>query len=60
LSEKRLSLPAHVASIAPRDLADAKSLVARVPAGATAIEYRVDGAAERLPPAALIALVRRS
>jgi 3-dehydroquinate dehydratase / shikimate dehydrogenase len=59
LSEKRLSLPAHVASIAPRDLADAKSLVARVPAGATAIEYRVDGAAERLPPAALIALDRR-
>ena len=59
MSEKRLSLPAHVASIAPRDLADAKSLVARVPAGATAIEYRVDGAAERLPTAALIALDRR-
>jgi shikimate dehydrogenase/3-dehydroquinate dehydratase type I len=48
-------LPAHVASLAPRDLADARRLVALVPSRATAIEYRLDGAA-RIPPAALTEL----
>ncbi|HEX9286769.1 MAG TPA: type I 3-dehydroquinate dehydratase [Thermoanaerobaculia bacterium] len=42
-----------MASIAPRDLADARRLAAAVPARATAIEYRMDGAAERIAPAAL-------
>ena len=56
MKETRLSLPAHVASLAPRDLADAKRLLASVPAGASAIEYRLDGAAERIPAAALVAL----
>ncbi len=53
MKETRLSLPAHVASLAPRDLADARRLVGFVPGGATAIEYRLDGAAEAIPPAAL-------
>lgn len=41
-----------MASLAPRDLPDARRLVAAVPARATAIEYRLD-AAERVPPALL-------
>ena len=53
LRESRLSLPAHVASVAPRDLAEARRLAALVPAGANAIEYRLDGA-EPIPPAALL------
>lgn len=54
--DTELSLPAHVASLAPRDIADARSLVARVPAGANAIEYRLDGAGDRIPAAALVGL----
>ena len=34
--------PAYVASLAPKDAEDAKRLVARVPAGATAVEFRMD------------------
>lgn len=45
-----------MASVAPRDLADARRLAASVPAGATAIEYRLDLAAEPIPPAALLPL----
>jgi shikimate dehydrogenase/3-dehydroquinate dehydratase type I len=45
-----------VASLAPRDLADARRLVASVPARASAIEYRLDGAVERIPAGALVAL----
>jgi 3-dehydroquinate dehydratase type I len=45
-----------VASIAPQDFADAKSLVASVPAHAGAIEYRLDFARERIPPAGLVGL----
>ena len=56
LKETRLSLPAHVASLAPRDLADARRLVAAVPGRAAAVEYRLDGAAERIPPGALVEL----
>ena len=56
MRERRLSLPAHVASLAPRDLADARRLVPHVPSGATAIEYRLDGAATAIPPAALVEL----
>ena len=53
MRDRKLSLPAHVASLAPRDLADARRLAAAVPAGANAVEYRLDGAPERFPPAAL-------
>jgi 3-dehydroquinate dehydratase/shikimate dehydrogenase len=45
-----------VASLAPRDLADARRLVASIPARASAIEYRLDCAAERIPAAAVVAL----
>lgn len=53
MKEPRLSLPAHVASLAPRDLADARRLVALVPARADAIEYRLDGAGAEIPAGAL-------
>ncbi len=49
-----------MASLAPRDLADARRLVSLVPAGATAIEYRVDLAREALPAPALLALDART
>jgi shikimate dehydrogenase/3-dehydroquinate dehydratase type I len=48
-----------VASLAPRDLADARRLAASVPARASAIEYRLDGAAERIPAGAVVELDRR-
>ena len=48
-----------MASLAPRDLADARRLVSLVPPEATAIEYRVDLATETLPAAAVCALDRR-
>jgi 3-dehydroquinate dehydratase/shikimate dehydrogenase len=38
-----------VASVAPRDLAEARRLVALVPSRAAAIEYRLDGASEPIP-----------
>jgi 3-dehydroquinate dehydratase type I len=53
LRDRPLSLPAHVASVAPRDLADARRLAAAVPAKATAIEYRLDGTVENIPPSGL-------
>ncbi|HEV8232809.1 MAG TPA: type I 3-dehydroquinate dehydratase [Thermoanaerobaculia bacterium] len=56
LKDRPLALPAHVASIAPRDLAEARDLLSRVPARASAIEYRLDGSVEPVPPAALLAL----
>ncbi len=56
LTERLLSLPAYVASLAPRDLADARRLFALVPQEATAIEYRLDLAEERIAPAALLEL----
>lgn len=46
--------------MAPRDLADARRIVARVPPGATAVEYRLDVAAEPIAPAALVALDDRA
>ena len=59
MEESILQLPAYVASLAPRDVADARRLVSLVPARATAIEYRVDLAQESLPVAALLALDER-
>jgi 3-dehydroquinate dehydratase / shikimate dehydrogenase len=56
LKDRPLTLPAHVASIAPRDLADAKELLSRVPARASAVEYRLDGSVEAIPAAAFLAL----
>lgn len=54
--ETTLPIPAHVASLAPRDAADAARLVARVPDGANAIEYRMDLAELPISPASLLAL----
>jgi len=54
LSETILSIPGYVASIAPKNLADARRLAARVPARATAIEYRLDAAPSELDARALI------
>jgi shikimate dehydrogenase len=59
LSERVVPLPGHVASLAPRDLADARRLLALVPPKAAAIEYRLDLAGEALPMAALSALDSR-
>jgi shikimate 5-dehydrogenase/3-dehydroquinate dehydratase len=58
LSERILELPSHVASLAPRDLDDARRLAGLVPDGpdAIALEWRLDLAQERIPAAALLAL----
>lgn len=45
-----------MASIAPRDLEDARRLVARVPGRATAIEYRLDLSEQPIAPALLMEL----
>lgn len=54
-----IPIPAYVASLAPRDLADARRLLALVPAGANAIEYRLDLATDPIAPAALRGLDAR-
>jgi shikimate dehydrogenase/3-dehydroquinate dehydratase type I len=59
LDERILQLPAYVASVAPRDLEDARRLMRLVPEGATAIEYRLDLARELMPAGALLALDAR-
>ncbi len=51
-----LPRPAFVASLAPRDLAHARALVAKVPEKASAIEHRLDLAPEPIDPRALAAL----
>ncbi|MEP6769458.1 MAG: type I 3-dehydroquinate dehydratase [Acidobacteriota bacterium] len=51
-----LELPSHVASVAPRDLDDARRIVAALPKAAGAIEYRMDLAGERLPASVLLSL----
>src|SRR5262245_25392673 len=56
LMARVLPIPARVASIAPKDAADAARLVARVPASANAIEFRMDLAERPIPPAALVDL----
>jgi len=56
MARQILSLPARVASLAPRSLEDARRLVARVPEGAEAIEYRLDLADEAISPAAVLSL----
>jgi 3-dehydroquinate dehydratase/shikimate dehydrogenase len=58
--ERVLTLPADVASLAPRDLADAARLVAAVPADATAVEFRLDLAEEPIPASRLLDLDPRA
>ncbi len=59
MTTKTVPLPAYVASLAPRDAADARRLAALVPAGANAIEWRMDLAEERLPASSFVALDAR-
>jgi 3-dehydroquinate dehydratase/shikimate dehydrogenase len=54
--ERFLPRPALVASLAPKSFDDARRLVALTPAGASAIEYRLDLAPVRLSPRALLEL----
>ncbi|MGH9367977.1 MAG: type I 3-dehydroquinate dehydratase [Thermoanaerobaculia bacterium] len=56
MSERILPLPAYVASLAPRDLADARRLVALVSQKATAIEMRLDHANDEIPAEKLLDL----
>jgi len=55
-----LSLPAYVASLAPRDLDEAVRLLAAVPSEATAIEYRLDLAERDIDPEPLLRLDPRA
>ena len=54
--DRILPIPAYVASLAPKDVEDARRLTARIPAGANAIEYRMDLAERPIPPGALLDL----
>lgn len=54
-----MPIPARIASLAPKDAADAARLTARVPAGANAIEFRMDLAERPIPAKALVGLDRR-
>lgn len=58
--DRALPIPAYVASLAPKDAADARRLIARVPKGANAVEYRLDLADAPIPPAALLDLDPRA
>jgi shikimate dehydrogenase/3-dehydroquinate dehydratase type I len=51
-----IPIPAHVASLAPKDVEDARRLVAAVPGEANAIEYRLDLAERPIPAPALLGL----
>jgi shikimate dehydrogenase/3-dehydroquinate dehydratase type I len=57
--DRVLPIPAYIASLAPKDVEDARRLAARVPAGANAIEYRMDLADRPMPPSALLELDSR-
>lgn len=57
--ERLLGFPASIASIAPKNFEDAKRLLSQVPARATALEYRLDLAAVRISPRALLDLDAR-
>jgi len=54
--ERIVPLPALIATLAPRDAAEAERLAALVPAEASAIEYRLDLAERPIPPGRLLAL----
>ena len=56
MANRILPIPAHIASLAPKDAADARRLVARVPAGSNAIEFRMDLAQSPIPAVALAGL----
>jgi shikimate dehydrogenase/3-dehydroquinate dehydratase type I len=51
-----IPIPAHIASLAPKDVEDARRLLAAVPLQANAIEYRLDLAGRPIPVPALLEL----
>ena len=54
--ERTLPIPALIATLAPASFEDARRLAALVPAGANAIEWRLDLAPGRISPRALLDL----
>lgn len=54
-----LPIPAFIASIAPKDAADAKRLISRLPAQVNAIEYRLDLTDAPIPAASLLEIDSR-
>ncbi|MEP6994025.1 MAG: type I 3-dehydroquinate dehydratase [Acidobacteriota bacterium] len=58
--DRTLLIPEYIASIAPKDLADARRLLARVPEWVKAIEYRLDLVDEPIPPRAILAIDPRT
>ncbi len=56
LNERRVPIPAFVASAAPRDLPDGRRLAAIVPARANTVEWRLDQVRAPIPPRELLAL----
>ncbi len=56
MANRILPIPAQIASLAPKDAADALRLVGRVPEGASAIEFRMDLSESPIPAAALAGL----
>ena len=59
MSERVLPIPARVASLAPRDLADARRLAGLAPAAAEALEYRLDMSDHAIPVGALLEIDAR-
>ena len=59
MSERVIPRPAFIASLAPRDISDARRLASRVPAKASAIEYRMDLADGPIDAASLMELDSR-
>jgi 3-dehydroquinate dehydratase/shikimate dehydrogenase len=59
LSERIIPRPAFIASLAPRDISDARRLASLVPAKASAIEYRLDLADSPIPASSLLELDSR-
>ena len=52
--DRTLRIPAYVASMAPKDLGDARRLVSQLPEGPLTLEYRLDLADEAIDPRALL------
>ena len=59
MMDRLLPIPAYIASLAPKDAEDARRLVARIPAEANAVEFRMDLAERPIPPVALFSLDSR-
>jgi shikimate dehydrogenase/3-dehydroquinate dehydratase type I len=52
--DRTLPIPAFIASLAPKDAADATRLTSALPGGVNAVEYRLDLAEVPISPAALL------